>query len=70
MRVDAARHDSGSRRRLSLLVHHGAGEREYSYGRLSSIGRLDRAWDDAGAHGGNVITIKSDCEEVFPPNKN
>jgi len=34
------------------------------------VGRPDKAWDDAVAHGWNVISIKTDWKEVFPPKKN
>jgi len=35
--------------RLGLIVHHDDGEREYAYDRKSSIGRLERGLDEAGA---------------------
>ena len=55
---------------MSLLVHHDDGSREYIYDRLSEIGRLDKAWDDAVAKGWNVVSMKSDWNRVFPAKKN
>jgi len=38
---------SGPGRRLGVIVHHTDGEREVAYDRESSVGRLDRALDEA-----------------------
>src|SRR5690606_31426653 len=40
---------AGSGTRLALLVHHTDAEREWAYDRISSIGRLDAALDEAAA---------------------
>jgi hypothetical protein len=55
---------------MSLLVHHDDGSREYIYDRLSEIGRLDKAWDDALAYGWSVVGTKRDWNRVFPAKKN
>jgi len=57
----------GSGPRLALLVLHDDGEREVAYDRQSRIGRLDKAWDDALAKGWNVVSMKRDWKQVFPP---
>jgi phosphoserine phosphatase len=51
--------------RLGLIVHHDDGEREYAYDRKSSIGRLDRALDEAGSRDWLVVSMKSDWTRVY-----
>jgi phosphoglycolate phosphatase-like HAD superfamily hydrolase len=53
--------------RFGLIVHHTDAEREYAYDRLSPVGRLDKALDEAAARGWTVVNIKSDWKTVFPP---
>ena len=53
-------------RRLGVLVHHDDAEREYAYGRDSSIGRLDQALDLAPDAGWIVVSMKDDWRTVFP----
>ncbi len=48
------------------LVHHDDAEREWAYDRDSSIGRLDRALDEARERGWIVISMKNDWKRVFP----
>jgi hypothetical protein len=52
--------------RLACLVHHTDGDREWSYDRSSSIGRLDKALDEAQAKGWTIINMKRDWKIVFP----
>ncbi len=55
--------------RLGLIVHHTDGEREYAYDRDSQFGRLNKALDEAQARGWQVISMKDDWKEIFPPVK-
>ncbi len=52
--------------RLMLIVHHTDAEREYAYDRKSSIGRLDKALDEANAKGWTVVSMKNDWKRIFP----
>jgi hypothetical protein len=52
--------------RLALLVHHTDAEREWAYDRTSSIGRLDKALDEAQARGWTVVSMKDDWKRIFP----
>jgi haloacid dehalogenase-like hydrolase len=52
--------------RLAVLVHHTDAEREVAYDRQSSIGRLDKALDEAKARTWVVIDMKKDWKKVFP----
>jgi phosphoserine phosphatase len=58
---------AGRGARLLLIVHHTDAEREYAYDRKSSVGTLDKAWDEAIARGWIVIDMKSDWKTIFPP---
>lgn len=53
--------------RLALLVHHTDAAREYAYDRQSSMGRLDKALDEAHAKGWIVVDMKNDWKTIFPP---
>ncbi|MGB6192283.1 MAG: HAD family hydrolase, partial [Terracidiphilus sp.] len=57
----------GEGARLMLLVHHTDAEREYAYDRNSSMGRLDKALDEANAKGWTVVDMKTDWKAIFPP---
>jgi len=57
---------AGDGRRLALLVHHTDAEREYAYDRSSSVGRLDRALDEAEQRGWTIVDMKRDWKAVFP----
>jgi hypothetical protein len=57
---------AGAAPRFALLVHHTDAGREWAYDRASSIGRLDRALDEAIAKGWTVVDMKRDWERVFP----
>jgi len=57
---------AGSGARFALLVHHTDVEREWAYDRASSIGRLDKALDEAQAKGWTVVDMKNDWKIIFP----
>jgi phosphoserine phosphatase len=57
---------AGSGSRFALLVHHTDAEREWTYDRTSSIGRLDKALDEAQAKGWTVVDMKNDWKIIFP----
>ena len=52
--------------RLGLLLHHDDAEREYAYDRASSVGKLDRALDEAAGSGWLIVSMKNDWNAVFP----
>src|SRR5215470_13950611 len=56
---------AGDGRRLMLLVHHDDAEREFAYDRKSSVGKVDRAWDEAKAKNWIVVSMKSDWKRIF-----
>ena len=58
---------AGSGPRFMGLVHHTDEVREVAYDRQSSIGRLDKALDEAKTKGWTVADMKRDWREVFPP---
>jgi phosphoglycolate phosphatase-like HAD superfamily hydrolase len=57
---------AGQGARLALLVHHTDSEREYAYDRSSSFGKLDKALDEAKAHGWIIVDMKEDWKVIFP----
>jgi len=57
---------AGGGPRLMALVHHDDAEREWAYDRDSSIGRLDKALDEAEDRGWTVISIRNDWLRIFP----
>jgi len=57
---------AGTGKRLMLLVHHTDATREYAYDRQSSVGRLDKALDEAKARSWVVVDMKLDWRTVFP----
>jgi phosphoserine phosphatase len=56
---------AGSGARFMGIVHHTDAEREWAYDRNSSIGRLDKALDDAKSKGWTVVDMKKDWNRVF-----
>ncbi|HMH14661.1 MAG TPA: HAD family hydrolase [Edaphobacter sp.] len=56
---------AGSGPRLMLLVHHTDTDREYAYDRKSSVGKLDKAFDEANAKGWTVVSMKDDWKQIF-----
>ena len=57
---------AGSGARFMGLVHHTDAAREWAYDRQSSIGRLDKALDEAKAKGWTRVDMKQDWKVVFP----
>jgi len=57
---------AGQGARLALIVHHTDADREWAYDRKSSVGRLDKALDEAKAKGWSVVDMKNDWKTVFP----
>jgi len=51
--------------RLMLLVHHTDADREYAYDRESTVGKLDKALDEANARGWIVVDMKKDWNRIF-----
>ena len=56
---------AGRGARFMGIVHHTDAEREWSYDRTSSIGKLDKALDDARANGWTVMDMKKDWKRIF-----
>jgi len=52
--------------RLMGLVHHTDAAREWEYDRKSSIGRLDKALDEAHERGWTVVDMKQDWKVIYP----
>jgi hypothetical protein len=52
--------------RFCLVVHHTDEAREWAYDRSSSVGRLDKALDEAQTRGWTVVDMKRDWKVVFP----
>jgi hypothetical protein len=57
---------AGNGARFCLIVHHTDAEREWAYDRASSIGRLDKALDEANRRGWTVVSMKDDWRRIFP----
>jgi len=60
---------AGSGMRFMGLIHHTDAEREWAYDRTSSIGKLDKAWDEAQTKGWTVVDMKKDWKRIFPYEK-
>jgi 2C-methyl-D-erythritol 2,4-cyclodiphosphate synthase len=58
---------AGKGARFGLLVHHTDAEREWAYDKQSSVGRLDKALDEAASRGWTVVDMKSDWKVIYPP---
>jgi phosphoglycolate phosphatase-like HAD superfamily hydrolase len=58
---------ASARPSLQLIVRHDDAAREFAYDRASSIGKLDKALDEAAARGWTVISMQRDWKTVFPP---
>jgi hypothetical protein len=56
---------TGSGERFGLIVHHTDAEREWAYDRESSIGKLDKAWDEAKTKNWTVVDMKTDWKNMF-----
>jgi len=57
---------AGSGARFMALVHHTDAEREWAYDRESSVGRLDKALDEAKTAGWTVVDMKRDWKRIYP----
>jgi len=58
--------NAGSGARFGLIVHHTDAEREYAYDRQSSVGRLDKAFEEAKRQGWTIVDMKKDWKRIFP----
>lgn len=56
---------AGNGARFMGIVHHTDAVREWAYDRQSSIGKLDKALDEAQAKGWTVVDMKQDWSVVF-----
>jgi phosphoserine phosphatase len=59
---------AGGGARFVGIVHHTDAEREWAYDRKSSVGKLDKALDEATAKGWTLVDMKTDWKKVFPFN--
>jgi hypothetical protein len=60
---------AGAGVRFVGLVHHTDADREWAYDRQSSIGKLDKALDEAHAEGWTVVDMKQDWKRIYPFDK-
>ncbi len=51
---------------LIVLIHHTDAIREWAYDRVSHIGRLDIALNEAQKHGWTVVDMKKDWKVIYP----
>jgi phosphoserine phosphatase len=58
---------SGHGATLAVVVHHTDAQREYSYDRESTVGKLDKALDEAQEKHWVVVDMKTDWKEIFSP---
>ena len=56
---------AGDEPRCMAILHHTDGEHEWAYDRISPVGRLDKALDEANAKGWTVVDMKRDWKKVF-----
>jgi phosphoserine phosphatase len=56
---------AGGGARFMGIVHHTDADREWAYDRKSSIGRLDKALDEANARGWTVVDMNKEWKRVF-----
>ena len=57
---------AGAGARFMGLVHHTDAVREYAYDRNSSIGKLDKAWDEALRRKWSIVDMKNDWKVIYP----
>jgi phosphoglycolate phosphatase-like HAD superfamily hydrolase len=57
---------AGDGARFMGLVHHTDAQREWAYDRQSSVGRLDKALDEATAKKWTVVDMKRDWKKIYP----
>ena len=53
--------------RFALIVHHTDREREWAYDRVSSVGQLARALDEAPKRAWILADMKRDWQVIYPP---
>lgn len=58
---------SGKGPRFGMIVHHTDADREWAYDRQASMGRLDKALDEAQSRGWTVVDMKRDWKRVYRP---
>ena len=51
--------------RFCLIVHHTDEAREWAYDRKSSVGKLDKALDEAAEKGWTIVDMKVDWRQIF-----
>lgn len=56
---------SGKGPRFGLIVHHTDADREWAYDRQSSVGRLDKALEEAKPRGWTVVDMKRDWKLIY-----
>ncbi len=59
----------GEGARFGLFVRHTDADREWSYDRKSSIGKLNKGLDEAEVRGWTVVDMKRDWKRIFPREK-
>lgn len=57
---------AGTGPRFGMIVHHTDAKREWAYDRQSHVGQLDKALDDAGREGWQVVDMAQDWATVYP----
>jgi phosphoserine phosphatase len=57
---------AGDGARFMGIVRHTDAEREWAYDRQASVGRLDKALDEATRKGWTVVDMKQDWKVVYP----
>jgi hypothetical protein len=57
---------AGKGPRLMVIVHHTDAKREWAYDRGSSVGRLDKALDEAKARGWTLVDMMRDWKVIYP----
>lgn len=57
---------AGKELHFGLIVHHTDAEREWAYDRKSTIGRLDKALNEAQKCGWTIVDMKKDWKVVYP----
>ncbi|OOV92853.1 HAD family hydrolase [Pseudomonas sp. MF4836] len=57
---------AGSGKRFMGLVHHTDAKREWAYDRQSSVGRLDKALDEAKKRGWTIVDMASEWRRIYP----
>lgn len=56
---------AGAGKRFAGLVHHTDAQREWAYDRNSTVGRLDKALDEANRRGWTVVDMRAEWSRVY-----